>query len=446
MNDGNMHPRVLIVGTIPYNPNTSSRAFDAYFHNWERSNLRQIFSNSKSPLKGHCGSLFQITDARMLKRRFHKRADTGIIYNYEDCVDEWKDRFDYEVGNSILTQLYKLGSNKCSLNYLLRKWLWKEKYWNTKKLNDWLEEFQPECVFLAFSDDFFIPQIALYVAAKFDIPIVSCIGDDYYFNNRFSLSPFYYVYRLKYKRLIRKVFAHGGSAVYIGNKIRDKYNYEFGLDGQTVYLTSELIRHDFKRIDSANPYISYSGNIRLGRSDSLCDIATALGRINPKYTINVYSNESEKKYYMKLKSHPNIVYGGAIPYSQVMKIMEKSDILLVVEGFSKKNVDITRYSLSTKVADALAVGCSVFAYGSIECGAIEYMQQINCGPVCVDSRQLESQLRNLLFDIEFQKENYERSLAVYNQNHNLKNSNYVFENVVKRAIMGYVRGKKVEVE
>lgn len=37
------HNRVIIVGTIPYNKNTSSRAFDAYFHNWEKKNMRQIF-------------------------------------------------------------------------------------------------------------------------------------------------------------------------------------------------------------------------------------------------------------------------------------------------------------------------------------------------------------------------------------------------------------------
>ena len=45
------HNRVIIVGTIPYNKNTSSRAFDAYFHNWEKKNMRQIFSNTKTPVK-----------------------------------------------------------------------------------------------------------------------------------------------------------------------------------------------------------------------------------------------------------------------------------------------------------------------------------------------------------------------------------------------------------
>ena len=46
-----MHPRVLIVGTVPYNTKLTSRAFDAYFHYWEKENIAQIFSNTKKPCK-----------------------------------------------------------------------------------------------------------------------------------------------------------------------------------------------------------------------------------------------------------------------------------------------------------------------------------------------------------------------------------------------------------
>ena len=63
------HKRVLIVGTVPYNEMSTSRAFDSYFRFWEKENLAQIFSNAKAPVKGHCGTLFQITDERMLKSR-----------------------------------------------------------------------------------------------------------------------------------------------------------------------------------------------------------------------------------------------------------------------------------------------------------------------------------------------------------------------------------------
>lgn len=94
-----MHPRVLIVGTVPYNTKSTSRAFDAYFHYWEKENIAQIFSNTKKPCKGHCETLFQITDHRVLQRWMGKKVDTGVIYHYDELDTEWKDN-DLELGNA----------------------------------------------------------------------------------------------------------------------------------------------------------------------------------------------------------------------------------------------------------------------------------------------------------------------------------------------------------
>lgn len=272
-----MHPRVLIVGTVPYNTKSTSRAFDAYFHYWEKENIAQIFSNTKKPCKGHCETLFQITDHRVLQRWMGKKVDTGVIYHYDDLDTEWKDN-DLELGNAKAEAAYKFGGKHTPLTHLLRGILWRKRFWCTEKLNNWLDDFKPECVFLAFSDDYFIPQIAMYVAKRYNVPIVSCIGDDYYFNVEKTLNPIYHLYKSTYKKLIDKVLAWPGSAIYISDKIRDKYNSEFGLDGETVYLTSTVQRKPFSVINKDCPVITYFGNIGMGRNNSLNDIGYALGK------------------------------------------------------------------------------------------------------------------------------------------------------------------------
>jgi hypothetical protein len=431
-----MHPRVLIIGTVPYNRQTSSRAFESYFSNWEKENLIQIYSNPKEPVHGHCCEFYQITDIRMLKRRFSKKVQTGKLYHDFELKDAWEST-PTNLTSSFISKIYGIGSKKSPLNHLLRGWLWKKKYWCTDELNSWVDAFQPECIFLAFSDDYFIPQIALYFAKKYDIPIISCIGDDYYFNEKKTLSPFYYLYKKTYKNLIDKIFQHGGSAAYIGNKIRDKYNEKFHLNGKTVYLTSEIHRREFRPINVENPYITYCGNIRLGRNHSLCTIANTLGKINNSYRVDIYSNETEAEYYDVLKKNKYIRFHGKVPYSDVVSIFKKSDIVLVVEGFDKKDVDITRYSLSTKVADSLASGCAIVSFGSIECGAIEYLKDIDCGPVCTDEKELLETLNLLLNDVNYQHRNYEKSKIITMRNHTLSNSNRVFESIVNHAIAEY---------
>ncbi len=430
-----MAPRILIVGTVPYDRQMTSRAFDSYFHNWEKENLAQIFSNPLEPLRGHCGTLFQITDKMMLSRRLKKSAQTGRIYNYDDLKNVRESN--NGSGNGLVGKLYKFGKRKFPINYLLRGLLWKKKYWCTDKLLKWADDFAPDCVFLAFSDDFFIPQIALFFAERYGVPIISCIGDDYYFNDRFSISPFYHLYRRRYKKLIDSVFAHGGSAAYIGDKIRDKYNNEFGLDGETVYLTSEVERQPFRPIRLDNPKILYCGNIRLGRNNSLIDIATVLSEINSNYKITVYSNETVDKYFRQLKDNRNIDYCGMVPYEKVMAETSDSDIVVVVEGFDKKDVNITRYSLSTKVADSLASGRLVLGYGSPECGAIEYLLNNNCGLTCTSIEELRLKLPSVLFDTSYQTQAYEISQRVSSNHHTLEKSNAVFEELVNKAIRNY---------
>lgn len=436
-----MHPKLLIVGTVPYNTKSTSRAFDAYFHYWEKENIAQIFSNTKKPCKGHCETLFQITDHRMMQRWLGKKIDTGVIFHYDDLEDEWKDT-DLELGSEAAEAAYKIGRKHTPFTHLMRGLLWRKRFWCTEKLNKWLDEFKPECVFLAFSDDYFIPQIAMYVAKRYNVPIVSCIGDDYYFNTTKTLSPLYHLYKKTYRRLIDKVLSWPGSAMYISDKIRDKYNAEFCLDGETVYLASTIQRKPFSEINTEHPVITYFGNIRMGRNNSLNDIGYALGKINPEYVLEVYSNENDEQYYGVFNDNPNIQFMGSVPYAQVQKRMAESDITVIVEGLAEADINLSRYSLSTKAADALASGSSILTYGSLESGIIDYMQSTEASMVCTKTEDLEECIKKLMSDQTLQKRYYEQAIVMTEKHHNRRASCTVSEGVINRAIEHMWQGEK----
>lgn len=436
-----MDPRILIVGTVPYNRRSTSRAFDSYFHGWNRDCLAQVFSNTKTPVKGHCGTLFQITDKRMLQRRFNQSVKTGRVFNYDELPSEWNDN-DLEVGGGAYEKLYRIGSASNAYTHIARGFVWKERYWHTPELDAWLDAFAPECIFLSFSNDYFIPEIALYASRRFDVPVVSSIGDDYYFLRSSSMNPFERIYKRRFRRTIDEVFAHGGSAIYICDKIRDKYNSEFRLEGETVYLTSEATRREFRPIDTKNFRVSYFGNIRMGRNKSLCDIADALAEIDPRYFIEVYSNERERSVTQIFEKHPSLHFMGSVPYSEVLRKTEESDLVVVVEGHEAKDIELSRYSLSTKVADSLASGVNVLGYGSAECGAIDYMDKIGCITLCHEPQELVPAIKRLIEDEELQNANYIKSMAVVEQNHTLAHSTATFRRVVERAISEYRKARQ----
>ena len=339
-----------------------------------------------------------------------------------------------ELGDAKAEAAYKFGGKHTPLTHLLRGILWRKRFWCTEKLNNWLDNFKPECVFLAFSDDYFIPQIAMYVAKRYNVPIVSCIGDDYYFNVEKTLNPIYHLYKSTYKKLIDKVLAWPGSASYISDKIRDKYNSEFGLDGETVYLTSTVQRKPFSIINKDCPVITYFGNIGMGRNNSLNDIGYALGKINPEYMLEVYSNEKDEQVYSVFKDNRNVKYMGSVPYTQVQKRMAESDITVIVEGFEEKDINLSRYSLSTKAADALASGASILTYGSLESGIIEYMLSTDAAMVCTDKTKLADSIAHLISDQELQRKYYEQAIVMTREHHNLQASCKTSEDVVAKAI------------
>ena len=114
--------------------------------------------------------------------------------------------------------------------------------------------------------------------------------------------------------------------------------------------------------------------------------------------------------------------------------MQESDITIVVEGFKKNDVDIARYSLSTKAADALASGSAILTYGSIECGIIEYMISTDASMVCTDKSSLKACIQKLMTDIELQRHYYQQAIMITQEHHTLKRSCSVFENVVNKVL------------
>ncbi len=423
-----MHPRILIIATTPYSENYSSRSLDTYFHYWEKENVAQIFTRNIVPTKGHCGELFQISDLALLKRWLHKVKKTGTLYLYDELDDSGV--------NQIIDDgaMQKLGTKHTPTIEILRRMLWRKKYWCTDQLNEWLDKFHPECIFYNFSNHIFTQQIALYVAERYGIPIITAIGDDFYFNGQKSLSPAYHLYRSIFKKLTKEILTreHSG-AVYVNDKIKDKYESEFHVDGKTIYFNSTVERKSFKPINREYPVITYFGNIRLGRNNSLLDIASALGSINPDYKIEVYSGETDSNYYQALEDHPNVMYGGRIPYSQVQKRTAESDIVVVVEGFKQEDINFTRYSLSTKAADSLASGAAVLAYGPEDAGVIGYLISTQATASCTDKDKLEECLRKLITDIDLQKKNYDQAASIFQKNHTLESSCSVFENIVEKV-------------
>lgn len=124
----------------------------------------------------------------------------------------------------------------------------------------------------------------------------------------------------------------------------------------------------------------YAGNLLYGRDEVLSVIAKCLADINnssPKAELNIYTNTPiTPELSSKLNVVDSSVLYGARPYDEIMEIMKKADVVLHVESFDPKQINLVRYSFSTKITDCLQSGSVLMAIGPNGISSIEYPKTI----------------------------------------------------------------------
>jgi hypothetical protein len=424
-------PNVLIVGTVPYNESTQARALMSYFQLWslKKENAAQFFSDPREPKSGFCKTFYQLTDEMILDKILHRgKTDLGIVFErteIERCPKQTdkectkKNRYGF---------LKKLKNFKGPFEKLLRGHLWKKRFWCNSKFLNWADDFKPDVIYCCFSDDFFILQISLFLSQRYSIPIIVQIGDDYIFNGHFSLNPFYWFYRCKYLRLAKKIFSKCGGALFSSSKIQAKYNGAVPGESKVIYISSNVVAADISNGNASNlsKTILYVGSVSLGRWKSIIEVGEALSSFGSDYVVDVYTSDNDEKINKKLSVAKGIAFHGPIPYSEVSEKMASCSALLITESFSKHDLISTAYSLSTKVADCLASGKPVFAYGPSEAGFMDYLLSEDCACCCLNKEQLHDKLKICLFDQNYRDKLCNNELNVFKKNHSYDRNSTLF--------------------
>lgn len=378
-------PKILIVGTQPYNKVVQSRAFDSYFKQFDHANLMQIFSDARTPCKGHCETLIQITDKRLFKRRFNKKIKVSKVFKREELPDHWNEE-------QSVNRDYK-PKKRGPIFRFIRKWIWNKKYWNNEEVENLVKDFNPDYIFIAFSKDFFIFDIAMYFAKKYNVPLILSIADDYVFCNTTKGKLFSKSYRKRYLKMIDTLMKMNVFCIFVSEKIKDKYQKEFGVPGEVIYIASEITPKKCVGLDLNKDWY-YFGNIEFGRFDSLNEIALCLEKLNSSIKVHVYTKDYSNL--IKTKTSKNLILHPQVPYNELLKILENSGANLVVESFDNHYAKLVEYSLSTKVGDALALGKPIIACGNKDAGAISFLMENDVSYLATDKKELFSMIKKIL--------------------------------------------------
>ena len=69
------------------------------------------------------------------------------------------------------------------------------------------------------------------------------------------------------------------------------------------------------------------------------------------------------------------------------KRLLNATFFVIAEGFRDEDINLTKYSLSTKASDGLASGAAILTYGPEDAGVVGYMKETGASMVLYQSEE-----------------------------------------------------------
>ncbi|NIK11794.1 glycosyltransferase [Alkalibacillus almallahensis] len=409
----NDFPNLLIISNnaLSFTRN-NGKTLNSLIKDIPEENISQLYLSKEVPQSDNCNNFFRITDEEMFQSFFLKRNDVGKIVGKIES-----EKREEKTDSNNLKNLIK---TKESFR-LLRESFWLKNKWNSKRLNDWLEEVSPEVILFCAGDSSFAYDITNFVRNKFNAKLITYVTDDYILP-RTNSSWLENIRRKKIRKQLNEVIYSSDKFITISEKMRYKYHEIFDKDS-VVFMnsTTSFKKANYNQKDKSEMSLVYAGGLQHNRHKSLIEIAKAIElinkRLNKPVKLYIYSNnEPNKKILSKLNREDSSEFCGSLNRDELTKVLNNSDILVHVESFEVKDIEDTRLSMSTKIPEYLSFEKPILAVGPNDIASVEYLKDV--GYCITNINNIEENLRNFLNNDTLQKKLIRKSRERFLSNHN----------------------------
>jgi glycosyltransferase involved in cell wall biosynthesis len=420
-----MYPKVLVISNECFSNSTSNgRTLGNFFIGWPKECLAQFFL-SGIPEFRFCENYFQISDSQALRSLLGKEVYSGKILE-ENVIRE----------NLFVAynECRKTARNACTM--LARELVWSFVRWGKLGYWEWTAKVQPEIVLLQAGDCAFMFDLALRTAKKHNAKFVIYNTEGYYFKNydyfkANGIAHFAYpLFRYVLRRSIKIAYRAADYAIFNCDALQEDFSKEFMLKSKVIYTATDSIGHLKEKEIGKGLVVSYAGNLGVGRSQSLVDIANTLHDISSDYYLDVYGTILDEDTKESFNSCKGIRFHGRISYDEVKQVIKNSDILVHAESFDSYYIEDLKYAFSTKIADCLASNRCFLMYAPISFAETRYLLDNQAAYVVTDKSELKETLVNLTENIALRNRYCNKAMEVAKKNHDCNTSIAMFQKIL----------------
>ena len=387
--------RILVVTVAAWCQRSGTNTFSSLFELIRDKDIEvaNIYTRADIPDSPMGDKYFQVSENKVLKSILTPRIKTGKIVNRKNDNDLCNKELIVE-----LQRYSKYSKRRNPLLLVGREMLWKIGKWRSKELDDFLDEFAPDIIFIPIQGYIFINRLSAYVINRCQTKkVIGFLWDDN-FTYKQEKSVSYYIGRYFVRKSVKKLVNICDMMLAICPKMKEECDRYFGTN--SVILTKPMRlgrKSEYNFISNKVIRMIYTGGLGYGRVQTLTNVVQALKKINASEIhifLDIYTTSSLNDKYLRLFNDPTCCsLKGGIPQSQVFKEQEKSDMLLLIESFTNK---IARLSLSTKLTDYFSSNRCIFAIGPSDIASMEYLRQEDAALICNSSDEIFKTLKRVI--------------------------------------------------
>lgn len=389
----NKLPRVLVPSVNVWQDTGAVRTLPEIFSCWDKESLAQIYTKAGLPQTSVCNKFFRINENAVMKSVFRRSAKTS------SQVENTKGEADDAQKLELQVESKRYNGRHSVLLSLCREMVWLLGKWKTEELDRFIEEFDPELLFVPVYPVVYMARLQLYIIKKTKKPVVCYLSDDNYSYKTCGLNPLAYIHRFWLRRSVKKIMKRCSKLFVIAPKQKEEYDRIFKTD--SLLLTRAVDEKSLlcsERSVSSPVRMVYTGKLCIGRDKTIAQVAKAVAEINKdteRIRFDIYSSDTPKGELQRLLSCKGNNFCGSVTADKVEEIQRNSDITLFAEALKGRHKNAARLSFSTKLTDYFKSGTCVLAVGNRDIAPIDYLVREDAAVVVTDYTELESVLRKL---------------------------------------------------
>ena len=125
----------------------------------------------------------------------------------------------------------------------------------------------------------------------------------------------------------------------------------------------------------------------------------ALSLEQMSYALSFSSSSHPEGILNYFKGIDSVKLCGFISGKEFEKKLQNAELLLHIEAFDEKSIDLVKHSVSTKIADSLGSGVCLLGYGPKEVASMQHLIRNDCALVCTKESELKGFLWKAFYDV-----------------------------------------------